>query len=164
MGKSCDSELVEEIESLHRFLEEWQLLAFLMPTLSKSRAIVSSFWEVGEWSPGSHKHQLITIVGVDILPCQFIHPCIHFTNIHHAPLSARYNSMKFHWLHLSFQFDDSAVTYFKVIPSESLRHHMEAPPFPLPYTRCIFPKLKAEAHRVLLSYFIKVRNFLDPRN
>lgn len=75
VGKSCDSELVEEIESLFRFLQRWHLMAFLMPTLSKSRAIVS-YWEVGAWPPCSHMHQLIAITGAHIAALA-VHSSMH---------------------------------------------------------------------------------------
>ena len=76
VGKSCDSELVEEIESLFRFLEKWHLMAFLMPTLSKSRAIVSSYSEVGAGPPCSHMHQLIAIIGAHIAALA-VHSSMH---------------------------------------------------------------------------------------
>lgn len=75
VGKSCDSELVEEIESLFRFLQRWHLMAFLMPTLSKSRAIVS-YWGVGAWPPCSHMHQLIAITGAHIAALA-VHSSMH---------------------------------------------------------------------------------------
>ena len=51
-------------------------MAFLMPTLSKSRATVSSYREVEAWPPCSHMRQLIAIVGVHIAALA-IHSSMH---------------------------------------------------------------------------------------
>ena len=53
------------------------LLAFPMPYLSKSKGILSSYWEEEEWTPYLHMHQLIAIVGVDIIALS-VHLSVHY--------------------------------------------------------------------------------------
>lgn len=51
-------------------------MALLMSTRRQSSAIVSGYWEVKEWPPRSHMHQLNAIPGADdaVLP---VHSSIH---------------------------------------------------------------------------------------
>ena len=75
----------------------------------------------------------------------FIHALISQILIRHL-LQARPTSMKFCWLDLYFQSDDSTVTYLKIISSKIFMASYGGGPFLFIY-HCMFRKLRAEAHK-----------------
>lgn len=126
-------------ENYCRFLEEGHVLWHFWCLLE-----VSGYWEARVASVFTYASIKCYRRSWQCCPASlFIHPLISQILIKHL-LHASHKSMKFCWLHLYFQSEDSEVTYFKIISSRIPMASRGGSIFLFYIYHCIFHKLKAE--------------------